>query len=146
RLAREQLVDAEVVRITAARQPYIDALLTVAGAQSAVDLAPASSFFQRRHLLRRMHLLLTEVSMSKIRLFGSYASMAAILAFTGWFVFLSFPITGQAEVRRPVQQEQQRPQQTAPGYVVNRAPITYPSEAIQKRIEGTVVVDLTFND
>src|SRR5262249_22589480 len=31
RLAREQVVDAEVVRLTANREPYIDALLSMAG-------------------------------------------------------------------------------------------------------------------
>jgi TonB family protein len=37
-------------------------------------------------------------------------------------------------------------QEPSPGYVVNRSPLSYPVEAIQKRIEGSVVVELTFND
>ena len=35
--------------------------------------------------------------------------------------------------------------ETPPGYVVNRAPMSYPPQALQKRIEGNVVVELTFN-
>ena len=68
RLAREQLVDAEVVRLTAARESYVNALLTVAGARPTLDLAPAPLFLRRRHLLQRMHFLLTEVPMSNSRL------------------------------------------------------------------------------
>src|SRR5205814_9003674 len=47
RLAREQIVDAEVVRITSAREPYINALLAMAGAKPALDLAPAPLFLRR---------------------------------------------------------------------------------------------------
>ena len=66
RLAREELVDAEVVHLTAARDPYIDALLAIARGQSVSDLAPAPAplFLRRRHLTQRMHSLLKEISMS----------------------------------------------------------------------------------
>src|SRR5205823_14200367 len=107
RLAREQFVDTEVVRMTA-REPYINALLAIAGIEPAFDLAPAPLFLRKRHLTQRMHSLLTEVSMSKLRLFSSYVSMLAILVVTGWVMSLSFPLVGQAEVR-----------QNPPGYVVN---------------------------
>jgi TonB family protein len=141
RLAREQLVDAEVIRITAARGPYINALLTMAGGRSALDLAPAPLFLRRRHLLQRMHLLVTEVSMSKFRLYSSYVGIVGILAMAAWVGVAAFPLTGRAEIKMiaaPVQQNQ-------PGYVVNIQPLSYPQEAIQKRIEGTVVVELAFN-
>jgi TonB family protein len=36
-------------------------------------------------------------------------------------------------------------QQTSPGYVVNRLPVAYPADAMQKRIEGTVAIELSFN-
>jgi beta-lactamase regulating signal transducer with metallopeptidase domain len=93
RLAREQLVDAETVRLTAAREPYIHALLAIARGRT-LDLAPAPVFLRRRHLTRRMHSLLKEVSMSKTRLLSSYGSMAAILAFACWTACFSFPLTG----------------------------------------------------
>ncbi len=63
RLAREELVDSEVVRLTASRDPYIDALLAIARGQSVSDLAPAPAplFLRRRHLTRRMDSLLKEI-------------------------------------------------------------------------------------
>jgi TonB family protein len=146
RLAREQLVDAQVVRLTSAREPYVNALLTIAGARPTLDLAPAPLFLRKRHLLQRMHFLLTEVPMSRFRLFTSYVSMAAILALAGGVVFTSFPLVGQAEVRPAVPPQAQTPvPEQEPGFVVNRPPVNYPQQAIEKKIEGTVVVELTFN-
>src|SRR5580704_3327927 len=80
RLAREQLVDAEVVRLTASRDSYIDALLAIARAGSRLDLAPAPLFLRRRHLTQRVHCLLKETAPSKLRLVSSYAPITAILA------------------------------------------------------------------
>jgi TonB family protein len=153
RLTREQLVDAEVVHLTSAREPYVNALLSIAGARPKLDLAPAPLFLRKRHLLQRMHFLLTEVPMSRFRLFSSYVSMAAILVLAGGVVFTSFPLIGRAEVRPAIPQQAQTPAPATPatvtdqepGYVVNRRPNAYPQQAIEKKIEGTVVVELTFN-
>jgi TonB family protein len=147
RLSREQLVDAEVVRVITEREPYINALLAIAGAQRGLDLAPAPLFLRRRHLLQRMHLLVTEVPMSRLRLLSSYTSMFAILAAGAWLGVVSFPLVGRAEIRKaaaPAPATVATPQ-NSPGYVVNIQPLRYPLEAMQKRIEGTVVVELTFN-
>jgi TonB family protein len=148
RLSREQLVDAEVVRMVSDREPYIDALLTMAGAQRALDLVPAPLFLRRRHLLQRMHSLVSEVSMSRFRLVSSYSSIAAILTTAAWLGFGSFPLIGKAEIREAPASPPRvlaEPQQNAPGYVVNIQPLRYPAEAVQKKIEGTVAVELTFN-
>ena len=102
RLAREQLVDAEVVRLTSAREPYIHALLAIARARPTLDLAPAPLFLRRRHLTQRMHLLLKDISVSGFRLVSSYASIAAILVLTGWFSAVSFPLAGEPQVERVV--------------------------------------------
>jgi protein TonB len=98
RLSREQLVDAEVVQLTSAREDYIASLLAIAGTRIELDLAPAPLFLRRRHLTQRMHLLLTEVSMSKMRLVSSYAAMAAILAVAASAMFMTFPLEGMAQV------------------------------------------------
>jgi TonB family protein len=143
RLSREQLVDAQVVQVIADREPYIHALLAMAGAQKGLDLAPAPLFLRRRHLLQRMHLLVTEVSMSKLRLISSYGVIAVILAGIGWLGIVSFPLDGRAEIKEV--KAAAAPQQTDPGYVVNIAPLSYPREAVQKKIEGQVAVELTFN-
>lgn len=97
RLVREELVDAETVRLTSSREPYIDALLAIARDRQTLDLAPAPLFLRRRHLTHRMHALLKEASMSKRRLLFSYGSISAILAFAGWFTCLSFSLTGQPQ-------------------------------------------------
>jgi beta-lactamase regulating signal transducer with metallopeptidase domain len=95
RLAREEVVDAETVRLIAAREPYIDALLSIAGRRQTLDLAPASMFLRRRHLTHRMHSLLKEVTMSRSRLVSSYGLICATLAAAGWFALASFPLIGQ---------------------------------------------------
>ena len=97
RLAREQIVDAEVVRLTSARKEYVASLLAMAGIRLEMDLSPAPLFLRKHHLTHRMHSLLEEVSMSKLRLALSYTAMAAILAAAGWAMFLLFPLEGQAE-------------------------------------------------
>ena len=95
RLAREELVDAETVRLTSAREPYIEALLAIARGGQTLDLAPAPLFLKRRHLTQRMHSLLKDASVSKGRLLVSYTFSSAILACAGWFACVSFPLTGQ---------------------------------------------------
>jgi TonB family protein len=147
RLSREQLVDAEVVRVVSDREPYIDALLAMAGAHRGLDLVPAPLFLRRRHLLQRMHSLVSEVSMSRVRLVSSYGSIAAILTAAAWLGFVSFPLIGRAEIREApaVPAGVAQPAQNSPGYVVNIQPLRYPLEAMQKKIEGTVAVELTFN-
>lgn len=97
RLAREEIVDAEAVRLTAARESYIDALLAIARGRRILDLAPAPLFLRRRHLTHRLHLLLKEVSMSRFRLLTSYVSIAAVVAFAVWFALASFPLTARPQ-------------------------------------------------
>jgi hypothetical protein len=83
RLAREQLVDAEVVRLTESREAYIDALIGI-GRGSLQDLAPAPLFLRKRHLTHRLYLRLRETLISPRRLLGSCGCMIAILAATAW--------------------------------------------------------------
>jgi hypothetical protein len=103
RLVREQLVDAEVVRLTASREPYIDALLAIARGGAVPDLsmdpAPVPLFLRRRHLTQRMHSLLQDVSISRLRLVSSYAFITAMLTFAGWFGIVTFPLTGSPQAR-----------------------------------------------
>lgn len=99
RLAREQLVDEETVRLTSAREPYIDALLTIARGKHHMDLAPAPLFLRRRHLTQRMRALLKEVSVSRLRLAFSYGSMSVVLALAGWLALTAFPLTGSPQFK-----------------------------------------------
>jgi beta-lactamase regulating signal transducer with metallopeptidase domain len=135
RLVREQLVDAEVVRLTASREPYIDALLAIArggpvpnlGMDLSMDPTPAPLFLRRRHLTQRMHSLLQDASISRLRLVSSYASIAAVLVFAGWFGMVTFPLTGSPQFR-----------EVAKPAPVAAAPIAPPPPAIvQAQIEPT---------
>jgi TonB family protein len=81
--------------------------------------------------------------MSRLRLVSSYCFIALILAIGVGGMVTLLPLAGEAEIRRVAAAAQ--PAQTSPGYVVNRSPGSYPIQARQKRIEGTVIVELTFN-
>src|SRR5262249_24778892 len=100
RLAREQLVDAEAVRLTSAREPYLQALLAIARSHHPLDMASAPLFLRRRHLAQRMHFLLKDVSVSLPRLVASYALIGIVVAAAGWFSFGAFPLAGSPRVQR----------------------------------------------
>jgi TonB family protein len=99
KLAREQIVDAEVIRLTAEPDPYINALLAMSGAHPDGALLPAPLFVYKRHLVRRLRSLLVDSPVSTLRLISSYASMAAVLAVTGCVTLTSFPLMGQPRIQ-----------------------------------------------
>ena len=145
RLSREQVVDRQVVALTSARDPYVTALLSMAGAKLRLDLAPAPLFLRKRHLAQRIRSLLKEVSMSKQRLISSYVSIAAMLVLAVCFAVVLFPLNGAAQV-----QVQQTNFNDGPGVTVDpggkllhRPPVRYPAAALPGRIEGIVTVALT---
>jgi len=81
-LAREQVVDAEVVGLTRDRERYLDALVAVAAQRLLPDVAPAPLFLKKRQLAVRVAAVLKETRMSKPRTFLSYTTVcsAALLA------------------------------------------------------------------
>jgi TonB family protein len=143
-LAREQTVDQAVIEITHAREPYVDALLAMAGAPAEtpaeLDLAPASLFLRRRHLKQRVIGLLQEVRMSPFsgtRLVLAQTGAMAIIVGACWLASGAFPLSAAPQLVAD-----------AAGVVVNtgdakllhRAPVAYPPEALEKGIQGHVVV------
>jgi TonB family protein len=97
-LAREQVVDQEVVHATRDRTGYLDALVSVASQRLQADVAPAPLFLKRRQLAVRVQALLKETSMSASRL-AAHVSVAASVAVIGacaavWF----FPLRSAAQV------------------------------------------------
>ena len=89
RLAREQVVDCEVVALTGARKPYLHALLEIAAAPRAMTL-PAPLFLVESQLARRVALLVKEVRMSKPRLIASLVIALSVLVATGWWAVKTF--------------------------------------------------------
>jgi TonB family protein len=145
RLAREQLVDSEVVRLTAGCEAYVHALLAIAGAEPNLDLVPAPLFLRRRHLTQRVHSLLKEVTMSKLRLLASYVSISAILALAAGTAFLSFPLIGQPQVNESGTADGSGIHVDPGGSILYRPSLAYPLSAARSRTAGTVVLDLTLD-
>jgi TonB family protein len=146
-LAREQTVDQAVIETTRAREPYLDALLLMAGiathgSSTQMDLAPAPMFLRRRHLKRRLLEAMREVRMSKIsktRLTCVLSAAAAMVVAACWLAASSFPLSAAPQVVAD-----------APGVSVNlngaplmhHSAVSYPHDALAHGIEGTVVVQV----
>jgi TonB family protein len=138
-LAREQTVDRAVIDMTKAREQYVDALLTVAGAALQLDLAPAPLFLRKRHLKLRVVSILKETRMSTTRTVSTLAAGLAILAGACWFVTAAFPlwaapqaVTDAAGVSVDAQG----------AHFMHRAPVTYPRDAQMAGTEGTVLAQV----
>jgi TonB family protein len=141
-LAREEAVDREVVGILNSREGYLESLLSLAALKAGLNLIPASPFLRKRHLQKRVAALLKEVSMSRFRLTSSLAAFAAVLTLTTWLGVRSFPL-------------QAAPQETDSSNItvhagaltlLHRAPVHYPKEALEKHIQGTVVLELSLSE
>jgi len=159
KLAREQVVDAEVIHRTAAPDPYIDALLVLAGAHPDRALLPVPLFLHRRQLIRRLRSLLIRRRVSKLRLTSSYVVILAVLAFACHVAFMSFPMIGEPRIQEPLVDEaavgrasesERRSRSQEPVFragdgltrpvLLTRVDPEYPEAARKDRIEGSVVV------
>jgi TonB family protein len=138
-LAREQEVDRLAIEITREREHYMDALLAIAGARPQLDLAPAPLFLRKRHLKQRVVLILQEARMSKTRLISTLTTGLAVLAAACWLVTGAFPLTAEPQMVSD-----------AAGVTVNlngstvlhRAPVHYPTVALERGVQGTVSVEV----
>jgi TonB family protein len=100
RLAREQIVDAEAIRWTAATESYVDALLSIAGVHPQRRPVAAPLFLYKNHLMRRLRSLLAMQETPAHRLIGSYVMMACLVAAAGLFALRSFPLVGEPRLVR----------------------------------------------
>ena len=138
-LAREQVVDRQVVELTRSRDQYVDALLAIAGAKPRLDLAPAPLFLRKRHLKQRVVSIMREVRMSKMRSVSSLAAGLGIMALACWFVTATFPLAAAPQMVAD------GPGVTvdAGGTVIHRSGIVYPDAARRNRVQGVVTVEAT---
>lgn len=95
RLAREQVVDLEVVRLTSARKSYLEALLEFTNARTGLAAIPAPPFLAERQLVERVSLMLKEVRMSQRRLIVSLALISTCLALVVALAVWAFPLKAQ---------------------------------------------------
>jgi TonB family protein len=143
-LAREQVVDAEVVGLTQDRERYLDALVAVAAQRLLPDVAPAPLFLKKRQLAVRVAAVLKETRMSKPRTFLSYTTVCSAALLTVRLAVWMFPM--QAPAQSP---SRAFVATDGPGVVVepgakllHRSPVFYPNGV---STTGTVVVESTVN-
>lgn len=99
RLSREQTVDAEVIRITASRHAYLDALLAIA--ERSFESLAAPLFFIESRLAQRVALILKETKMSSSRVVASLFAATVILCLAGAVSVWSFPLSTPASTPPP---------------------------------------------
>ena len=92
RLAREQVVDLEVVRLTNARKAYLEALLEFTAGKARIAAIPAPPFLAERQLVERISLMLKEVRMSRGKLIASFGVISCCLAAVVGLSARSFPL------------------------------------------------------
>jgi len=134
-LAREQVVDREVVKRTGGREAYLRALVEITKARVAPALSAAPAFLRKRHLKVRVQTLLEDVSMTKFRMIGSLATMAVVLTAAGVLVISHFPLHAAPQVERVGNGT------SAPRLVAKTEP-SYTQEARDADVQGTVVLEL----
>ncbi|TAM79506.1 MAG: TonB family protein [Acidobacteria bacterium] len=92
RLSREQVVDAEAVRRSNERGPYLKALLEMAGRRRLAANLPAPLFLRESQLAERVALMMKEVHMSRTRLMVSILTAAVTLLIAGATLAWAFPL------------------------------------------------------
>lgn len=97
RLAREQVVDRQVLHLTGARKPYLEALLRFAAERKRPLAVPAPPFLAERQLARRVAVMLKEVRMSRTRLTVSLAAIAMLIGAAGVTAVWMFPLKAVAQ-------------------------------------------------
>jgi beta-lactamase regulating signal transducer with metallopeptidase domain len=110
KLSREQLVDSEVVALTAAPASYVQALLVMAGATKTLKTIPAALFLNDGHLPHRVRSLLTKRNGSVGRLAVSYSLIVCLLVVFTAATTLWFPLVGQARTVETFAQNHLLPQ------------------------------------
>ncbi|HTB12575.1 MAG TPA: TonB family protein [Bryobacteraceae bacterium] len=145
-LAREQVVDAEVVGLTHDRERYLDALVAVAAQRLLPDVAPAPLFLKKRQLAVRVAAVLKETRMTKSRTFLNLTTVCSAALIAVRLAVWMFPMQAPAQTRAV---EKGSLVADGPGVVVepgakilHRSPVFYPSGVTTA---GTVVVESTVN-
>jgi TonB family protein len=153
RLAREQVVDLEAVRLTGERRVYLQTLVSLARV-SGPSPAPAPLFLRESHLKRRVDVLLEEVTMSRKRLgMGLAASVAGVavagLAGARAFPLEGFPVWASAAMSAAAPGGIQEAgsgsasgKKAAPRKPIHKVNPSYPEDAKKEGIEGPVSMEV----
>ena len=136
-LAREQVVDREVVSLTENRENYLDALVAVAEQSRLSDLAPAPLFLRKRQLAERVKEVLKEIPMSKSKIAANLAGACSVTFLAGLAAMSMFPFLSPAQTVN----DDPGISVNAGAPLIHRAPVRTPATAMT----GTVVVEATLN-
>jgi TonB family protein len=137
RLARELVVDAEVVARTGERRRYLETLLAFAEAEGVPP--PAAALFSPPHLESRVDaLMMKEDTMTRARTWAALAASGVVVALAGATVVNAVPLRslGAAEGGAPA------PKSVRERKLVQKVQPTYPAEAKAAGIEGSVVLEV----
>ncbi len=140
RLAREQCVDAEVVRRLGSRTRYLQSLVAVARLVGGSRAVPAALLLGEGHLRERVDLLLKEVFMSRTRTAVHLGlTAAAVVAATGWAAWALPMQASKAGAAVGIEDEAtQRPRLQ----VVKQVKPEYPAAARDEKAEGACRIEV----
>ena len=138
-LAREQVVDREVVNRTGDREAYLRALVEITKARGAAAFPAVPAFLRRWHLKARVQMLLEEVSMTKSRMVVSLAATAVLLAAVGVLAVSYFPL--HTDPQEAGDLERVGNGVSAPR-LLNKVEPVYSEEAREAKVQGTAVLEI----
>jgi hypothetical protein len=139
-LAREEIVDMEVVRYLNSRDEYVRALLEAARISGGSRLAPATRFSWRGQLARRMATIFAAESASGRRGIVSLAGVVLGTLFALRASLIYFPahyvVHAQSLGTGPILIE------SGGEHLLHRARLEYPRWVREERVEGVVDVEV----
>ena len=143
RLAREQTVDAAVVRRLGCREPYLESLVEMARFAAHARTVPAAPFLRESHLRERVDLLLKEVSMSRFRTLAHLVLTAAVLVLAVSWAASAVPLQSAKPATRDATIAI-ADEVTAPGEpkLVHQVRPAYPPDAKTEGIQGLFMIDV----
>jgi TonB family protein len=160
-LVREQVVDREAIRLTDSRDPYLRALLAVAGHHLQPDLAPASLFLRKHHLDQRVAAVVRkEIPMSRIRSIAWLSLMSGAVVAAVWLAGSAFPLQAVPQATESIDPRAGGPRVVVQGkdfrlhaltgvveqggeHLLHEPHVLYSPEALDNRVEGRVVLELS---
>jgi TonB family protein len=138
-LHREETIDAQVVAITAARQPYMRAL--IAFADATPPAAPIVPFIRRRHLAERLEQLVQEVPVSRMRLTCAAAAVSIIIAGASWASVSAMPLREAAAQPAADEKPIKASQADRLPRVITEVKPVYPKDALLAKAQGELEVE-----
>ena len=143
RLAREQCVDAEVVRWLGSRRTYLESLVEVGRLSTHAERSPAAPFLRERHLRERVELLLKEDPMTRVRSLTHLGLTAATLGLAAALAVGIFPMAAPSAAETVPSSSSARPavqQRVAPTKKVHNVQPTYPKDAKAEGVQGIFLI------